>query len=283
MGVVLNRRVFLDTMGGLSMIGCAANSGLRPAPEYRLERVGIQLYSVRGEMERDVEGTLAHLASIGYREVEFAGYFNRTPQAVRTILRRHGLAAPSANVPIEILRRDWARTLEGANIIGHRYIVVPYLPQEDQRTLDDYKRVSAEFNQLGDQAKRAGIRLAYHNHDSEFVPLGGRIPYDVLLAETDPVYVALELDLFWATKAGQDPLAYFARHPGRFELVHVKDSSGPPEHRQVAVGQGVIDFRRILSRKGQAGIRHAFVEQDEPPDPFEFARASYAYLERLRF
>lgn len=232
-------------------------------------------------MERGFEATLARLASIGYQEVEFAGYFDRTPQDVKAILERHRLAAPSAHVPLEILRQDWARTLDVAGIIGHRYVVVPYLPEEDHRTLDDYRRVAAEFNRWGEEAKRAGLRFAYHNHDFEFVSLGGQIPYDVLLAETDPGQVALELDLFWITKAGQDPLTYFARHPGRFEMVHVKDSSGPPEHRQVTVGQGVIDFRRIFARGKQGGIRHAFVEHDDPPDPFAFAGASYQHLERL--
>lgn len=247
----------------------------------RLKNIGIQLYSVRRSMERDFGGTLARLASIGYREVEFAGYFGRTPQEVRGSLARHRLAAPSSHVPIEIVRRDWARTLATANSIGHRYLVVPWLPEEDQRTLDDFKRVAAEFNRLGAEASRAGIRFAYHNHDFEFAPIDGHLPYDVLLAETDPASVALELDLMWITKGGQDPLDYFARYPGRFEMVHVKDSTGAPEYRQVDVGRGTIDFGRILARREQAGIRHAFVEHDEPPAPLAFARASFDYLDRL--
>jgi sugar phosphate isomerase/epimerase len=160
-------------------------------------------------------------------------------------------------------------------------VVVPWLPEEDQRTLDAFKRVAAEFNRLGAEASRAGIRFAFHNHDLEFAPIDGRLPYDVLLAETDPACVALELDLMWINKGGQDPLAYFARYPGRFEMVHLKDSTGAPEHRQVDVGRGTIDFRRILARRKQAGIRHAFVEHDDPPAPLAFARASYDYLKRL--
>jgi sugar phosphate isomerase/epimerase len=236
---------------------------------------------VRRELERDFEGTLASLGSMGYDEVEFAGYFDRRPEEVKAVLGRHGLAAPSAHVPLEVVRRDWARTLDAARIIGHRYIVVPWLPPESRRTLDDFKRLAAEFDRLGEEAKRVEIRFAYHNHDFEFAPLDGRLPYDVLLAETEPGNVALELDLFWITKGGQDPLAYFARYPGRFEMVHVKDSSGPPEHRQVDVGQGIIDFRRILARRRQAGIRHLFVEHDDPTNPLAFARASHDYLERL--
>jgi sugar phosphate isomerase/epimerase len=247
----------------------------------RLKTVGIQLYSVRRKLARDFEGTLARLASIGYQEVEFAGYFDRKPEEVRAILVRHGLVAPSAHVSIDIARQEWRRTLETANIIGHRYVVIPWLSPEDRRTTTDLKRRAAEFNRLGEVAKRVGIRFAYHNHDFEFMPLEGRIPYDVLLAETEPGNVAFELDLMWITKGGQDPLRYFASYPGRFEMVHIKDSTGAPDYRHVDVGRGTIDFRRILTRRHQAGIRHFFVEHDDPADPLTFARVSYEYLRRL--
>jgi sugar phosphate isomerase/epimerase len=246
-----------------------------------LETIGIQLYSVRRELARDFEGTFARIANIGYKEVEFAGYFDRRPKEVRAILDRYRLSAPSAHVPIEVARQDWAGALAAANVLGHRYLVLPWLPPESRRTLDDFKRLAAECNRLGQEAKRAGLRFAYHNHDFEFASLDGRLPYDVFLAETDPANVALELDLFWITKGGQDPLKYFARYPGRFEMVHVKDSSGPPDHRQVNVGQGTIDFGHILGRRQQAGIRHFFVEHDDPADPLAFARMSFDYLTRL--
>jgi sugar phosphate isomerase/epimerase len=246
-----------------------------------LKNIGIQLYSVRSEIAGDFEGTLARLAAIGYKEVEFPGYFGLTPKEVRAILERQRLVAPSNHIPIDVMRRDWATTLETAARIGHHYVVVPWLEPKDRSTLDDLKRVAAEFNRLGEEATRAGIRFAYHNHDSEFAPVEGRLLYDVLLTETDPAHVAFELDLMWIDKAGHDPLAYFARYPGRFELLHVKDSTGRPEYRQVDVGRGTIDFRRILACREQAGIRHAFVEHDEPPDPLAFARASYDYLNRL--
>ncbi|MBA2458603.1 MAG: sugar phosphate isomerase/epimerase [Gemmatimonadales bacterium] len=270
----------LRAAGGLPGSGVAILGG-PPQPTARLQAIGIQLYSVRSEMARDFEGTLARLAVIGYQEVEFAGYFDRRPANVKSILERYGLAAPSAHVPIDVLRRDWARTLDAANIIGHRYIVVPWLPEEDRRTLDDYKRVADEFNRLGAEAKRTGIRLAYHNHDSEFVPVDGRLPYDFLLAGTVPALVAFELDLMWIAKGGRDPRAYFRRHPGRFEMVHVKDSTGAPDYRQVDVGAGTFDFRSIFDQHEQAGIRHAFVEHDNPADPLAFAEASYRHLKDI--
>ncbi len=129
----------------------------------------------------------------------------------------------------------------------------------------------------------AGIQFAYHNHDFEFPKLEGQVPYDVLLQSTDPKLVQLEINLYWITKAGQDPLAYFARWPGRIPLVHVKDSAGPPEHKMVDVGQGTIDWKRIFAKRDQAGIKHAFVEHDQPPQPFEDIATSARYLKALEF
>ncbi len=285
-GGFLKRRSFLKTLAVLrTAAGLPASGGAIFAGPVRrrepLQAIGIQLYSVRSEMARNFEGTLERVAEIGYQEVEFAGYFDRPPAKVKTILQRHGLRAPAAHVTIDVIRRDWARTLDAANAIGHRYIVVPWLPEQDRRTLDDYKRVANEFNRLGAEAKRSGIRLAYHNHDSEFVPVDGRLPYDILLAGTLPDLVAFELDLMWIVKGRRDPLAYFRRYPGRFEMVHVKDSTGAPVHRQVDVGAGTIDFRSILEQREQAGIRHAYVEHDNPVDPLAFAEVSYRHLKGI--
>ena len=131
--------------------------------------------------------------------------------------------------------------------------------------------------------KDAGLQFAYHNHDFEFPKLDGQVPYDVLLQNTDPKLVQLEIDLYWITKAGQDPLTYFARWPGRVPLVHVKDSAGAPEHKMADVGQGKIDWKRIFAKRDQAGIKHFFVEHDQPPQPFEDIAASYKYLHELEF
>ncbi|MBI1966858.1 MAG: sugar phosphate isomerase/epimerase [Gemmatimonadetes bacterium] len=243
----------------------------------------MQLYTLRQAMARDVEATLAQVAVIGFTQVEFAGYFGKTPAQMRAILDRHGLAAPSAHIPIEMLSRNWATVLEEAHDLGHRYLCVAWIPAEMRRTVDDYKRVAELFSRAGEESHAHGIRFAYHNHDFELAPLEGRVPLDVLLEETDPAHVWFELDLYWITKGGGDPLAYFNRYPNRFPLVHVKDSAGPPDHRMVDVGQGTIDWKRIFARRDQAGIRHYFVEHDEPQDPFASIRASYQYLRRLRF
>jgi sugar phosphate isomerase/epimerase len=249
----------------------------------RLERVGLQLYTVRDALARDFEGTLAQVAAVGYREVEFAGYHGRRPEAVAAVLERNRLSAPAAHVPLDALRNQWSATIDAAHVIDHDYIIVPWLDERERRTIADYQRIADLFNRLGRQARQADLRFAYHNHDFEFAPIGGRIPFDVLLDRTDPEYVAFEMDLYWITKAGHDPLAYFDRYPGRFPTVHVKDSAGAPAHRMTEVGAGSIDFRRIFARRKQAGIQHAFVEHDRPADALASIRASYDYLAKLTF
>ena len=275
------RREFLEIMGAVG-VGIACSGARRTAHGARLDKVGLQLYTVRDKMKEDFEGTLARVAQIGYKEVEFAGYSNHTPADVKAILDRHGLSAPSTHIALGDMD-EWKKALDTAKAIGHDYIVVPWIPEEKRKTLDDWKSVASVFNQAAQMAKDAGLQFAYHNHEFEFPKVEGQIPYDVLLQNTDPKLVQLEIDLYWITKGGQDPLSYFARWPGRVPLVHVKDSAGAPEHKMADVGQGKIDWKRIFAKRDQAGIKHAFVEHDQPPQPFEDIAASYNYLKNLEF
>ena len=292
-----DRRSFLAALGtSLGAVACAA-SGVRgadstraaaaaapdehAAPTGNLGPIGVQLYTVRGEMKKDVAATLARVARIGYTEVEFAGYFDRSPRDIRALLDANGLRAPSSHLQTPILGAQWPAALDAAKVIGHEYVVVPWFDRSKWHGLDDVKRLADQFDQAAADAKKAGLRFAYHNHDFEFAPLEGRLPYDVLLERTDPSLVAFEMDLYWITKAGQDPLAYFAKHPGRFPLVHVKDSKGPPAHAMTEVGGGTIDWRRLLSHRAEAGLKHYFVEHDEPQDPFASIEKSYRYLAGL--
>jgi len=278
----MDRREFLGASSAIAL-GSFLPPACRTSHAARLDRIGVQLYTVRDVLQRDFEGTLAKVAEIGYKEVEFAGYFNHSPADVRTMLDRHGLSAPSVHTG-SIAPDDWKASLDAAKVVGHQYIVVPWVPQEKRMTLDGWKRVAEEFNRAGETARAAGVQFAYHNHDFEFLPrMEGRIPFDVLLENTDPKLVQLEIDLYWITKGGQDPLTYFARWPGRVPLVHVKDSMGGPEHKMVDVGAGKIDWKRIFAKREQAGIKHFFVEHDQPPQPFEDIAASYKYLSQLEF
>jgi len=249
-----------------------------------LSRIGIQLYTVRRDFQRDVEGTLAKLAAIGFKEVEFAGYPEGTGSSLRAILARHGLTAPSGHVSLQSIRADWGRTLDEAAAVGQRYVVVASIAPGERRTIDDWKRIAALFNRAGEIAQTRKIQFAYHNHDFEFVPIDGKIGYDVLLEESDPKLVRFEMDLYWITRGGKDPLDYFARYPGRFPLLHVKDMTPAPAREFADVGAGILDFKRIFRRAGPAGVKHYFYEQDETPgSPFDSAKNSFDYLKSLRF
>ncbi|HZF67535.1 MAG TPA: sugar phosphate isomerase/epimerase [Gemmatirosa sp.] len=293
-----DRRSFCATLAtalGAGLLGCRA----RPdAPGARADTaadtptsaraaggvgpLGVQLYTVRAAMQQDFEGTLARLAAIGFAEVEFAGYFGRDPRAVRATLDRVGLRAPSAHVPIADVRTRLPQVLDAARVVGHEWVVVPWLDAAERgKTADTWRRLADELTAAGRRVREAGMRLAYHNHDFELQPVDGQLPLELLLRGTDPALVDFELDLYWATFAGQDPLEWFARHPGRFAMLHLKDSAGPPDHRMTAVGAGRIDFARILARRGEAGTRHVFVEHDEPADAFASVRASHDHLARL--
>src|SRR5262249_22828272 len=147
----------------------------------KLSRIGLQLYTVRRELEKDFAGTLEKVAALGFSEVEFAGYFNQTPQQVKAILSRNNLTAPSAHISIAALRGDLQSAIETARIIGHQYIICAYLPPEERRSLDDYKRHIDLFNSAGERFQKAGLQFGYHNHDFEFVSMDGKVPYDLIL------------------------------------------------------------------------------------------------------
>ncbi len=277
----VNRRAMLRSCTGATL--AAAWPGCARQPRRHLDRIGLQLYTVRAEMARDVEGTLARVAEIGYREVEFWTYFGQSPTAIRAALANTGLTAPAVHVPYETLADGWDEVLATATEIGIGTAVIAWIPPQERTDIAAWEQLARRFNTAGGRARAAGLRFAYHNHDVELAPLAERIPYDVLLAETDPALVDFEMDLYWITKGGGDPLAYFAAHPGRFPLVHVKDSAGAPEHRMVDLGRGTIDFAQIFAHGRQAGTRHWFVEHDEPADAFTFCRGAFAYLRRLAF
>ncbi len=283
-----NRRTFIATIGAAA-VGVVSGCSSAAAPRRRLSRIGLQLYTVRDQMKADLPGTLARVAAIGYKEVEFAGYFGRTPTEIRDLLARNGLTSPSTHVAsIDSMRKEWPKVLDDARQIGHQWVLIAWLPEQERGGVDAWKRLAVEFNEAGRVARDAGLRFGYHNHDFELTPIHGAagataaIPLDLLLAETDPSLVDFEMDLYWVVKGGGSPSSYFARFANRFPLVHVKDSAGPPEHTMTEVGRGSIDFRRIFA-DGEKSIRHFFVEHDQPSDPIESIRTSYNYLQTLEY
>jgi sugar phosphate isomerase/epimerase len=267
----MRRRAFLAS-------GAAAVLASR-AQAKTLSTVGVQLYTVRALLQRDFEGTLAKIAAIGYREVEFGGLEGPSPKETLAMLKRHGLTAPSGHAQLDDLEHTLPKVLEDANAREQKYVVCPSVDESRHRTLDDWKRLCATFNAIGAQAKRAGLAFAYHNHDFEFATVDGQLPYQLLLANTDPALVGMELDLYWMTHAGQDPVAWFQRYPGRFPLLHLKDATR--DGAITDVGSGTIDFKRILGAAAGAGETHCFVEHDDPVDPMRSIETSLVNLSKL--
>ncbi len=279
----MKRRAFLRTagaaLGSLAALGPTACRAATPAVVP--DRLGVQLYTVRDLLAEDFVGVLEAVRRTGYEEVEFAGYHGRDPRAIRTVLDGMGLTAPAAHVGLGALRDDLDAQAEAAYVLGHRYLVVPWLDAGERASLDGYRRVAETLNALGARLREAGIQLAYHNHAFEFETFGGdRTGYDVLLEATDPALVAMELDLYWAVHGGRDPVALFERHPGRFPLLHLKDRMEDGE--MVEVGMGEIGFGRVFAHAEAAGVRHVFVEHDAPWDPLLSIRYSYHHLVNLR-
>ena len=289
-----SRREFLTSAALLS-------AGLLVAPSllaYDKHYIGVQLYTVREAMAKDPAGTLARLAQIGYNSVEGATYtgsqkfYGMTPPVFAALLKQHGLIMPSCHhllgeelhngVPVAgTLLHDWDRAVDDAAAVGVKYMVCAYLFDTERGNLDHYKQIAEHLNKAGERCKKAGIQLCYHNHDFEFQAQGGKLPYDLLLSETDKNLVKMELDLYWATKAGHDPVALFKAHPGRFPLWHVKDMDKTDKHDFTEVGNGSIDFKRIFAQAKLAGMQYFFVEQDKTPgDPFTSIQQSITYLKR---
>jgi sugar phosphate isomerase/epimerase len=236
---------------------------------------------VRRAMQESVERTLEQVARIGYKEVEFAGYFGRPAKEMRALLDANGLTAPSAHsADLSSIRNRFAQVLEEAGTIGHRYVICASLPRSEL-TADGYKRVAAEFNRAGEVAAQSGITFGFHNHGVEFAPLGDTNGYDIFLAECDPKVVTMQMDLFWTVQGGKDPLAYFAKYPGRFSSVHVKDMAAGGA--MVDVGAGQMPFAKYFAQSKQAGIQHYFVEHDSPTDHMASITASYKHLSTLKF
>ena len=250
------------------------------AQSRKVDRVGLQLYTLRQEMAVDFEGTLQKVAELGYKEMQFAGYYGRSPQLVRDLLEQLGLSSPAAHVGLNLIREDLRKQIDIALEIGQSYIVIPSVPQ-DERMLSHFEEHAKALNKAGEICKESGLKLAYHNHSFEFESQGGRKGYDQLLGLTDPELVSFELDLYWAVNANINPITLFKDNPGRFPMVHVKDRNSAGE--MTDVGRGEIDFAEIFSHSEIAGIKHYFVEHDFPKNGLDSVAFSINSLNNIYF
>jgi sugar phosphate isomerase/epimerase len=287
----MDRRRFLRVTGAAGLaaawggsVACAraaATAGTTGAAGFPLSDVGLQLYTVRDLMAKDVDGTLAQIASAGYHLVETAGLYDRTPADLRALFDKHGIRTTSGHYPLADIEKDPQAVFAAAKTLGQEYVTVPWL-DPSLRTADTFATLPGRLNKLGEQARAAGLKLAYHNHDFEFQAYGSpTIAMDRLLSGTDPALVSFELDGYWAFHAGRDPANLVLAHPGRFVMVHLKDSTAAPEKAFADVGHGVIDFPKFIAAARANGLRYAFVERDVSPDPLASIRASHQDLETL--
>jgi len=261
----------------------AATPGWARKPRIGAKPLGLQLYTLRDLFAADPMGTLKQVAAIGYREVEFGGggYEKMDHAALRKAMDRLGLSCPSLHIGYDALRGDFAGSVKMARTLGADTVVLPWMAPE-MRSIPRWRDALANFNLWARQLKVAGLGFAYHNHDFEFrEKWQGRSMFDMLVSDTDPALVRIELDLFWAVAAGEDPKAIIRRLPGRVYAYHVKDRTA--DGKMASVGAGIIDFAGIFALDRLAGVKHFFVENDQAPAPYlPDVTASFAALSRLR-
>ena len=285
------RRSFIKSTAVLS-------AGMLMAPNlfaYDKKYIGLQLYTVRDAMAKDPAATLAKVAQIGYTSVEgtYSGpgkFANVATKDFAGLLKQNGLFMPSCHYrlgeelvdgkqqPGTILS-GWDKAVDDAAEIGLKYMVCAYLSAAERGSLDHYKKVADDFNKAAEVCKKAGIQFTYHNHDFEFIQQDGKYPYETLLANTDKDLVKMEMDMYWITKANQNPGKLIDEHPGRFPLWHIKDMDKTPERAFTEVGNGIINFKEIFTHAKKAGLKYFFVEEDKcPGDPFDSITSSITYI-----
>ena len=257
--------------------------------------LGLQLYTVRDEV-KNLENALKQVAAAGYTNIEMFGYNNRqffgkTVKQMSDLLKQNNLQTVSGHYGLADMLHakdyNWDSLkylLEDAKILGQKYVTIPYL-DDKHRTADDFKRVAERLNKGGELSRAAGLTTAYHNHDFEFVKEGDTTKYEILLNNTDPKLVKFEMDLYWVVSAGQNPIDWFKKYPGRFPMWHIKDKEAPtveaPHGQTCPVGEGIINWKEIFAEKKLAGLEYAFVEQEQYRKPvFECIKISADYMKK---
>ncbi len=252
-------------------------------------RLGLQLYTLRDVLPKGPREVIKKVAEAGYQDVETYGYGNGrfwgvAPSDLRGFLVENGLSSYSGHYninPLNIPDPELDGIIRAAKALGQTYITIPYLGAELRKTADDYKRIAAQMNVIGEKCKKAELRLAYHNHDFEFTRFGNVTGQDILLQETDAKLVDFELDLYWVKRAGHDILDLFKRYPGRFTMWHVKDMDKAKPNLNTEIGSGTIDFKAVFAQAKKSGLKQFFVEQENfsaGMDPFKSIAQSNQYI-----
>lgn len=272
-----------------------------PAPPMQALPIGLQLYTVRELLEKDLKGTLQKIADIGFKDLESAmgqkgHYYGMKPKEFTSMLDGMGMKLRSSHVlmgtqtkeeaplpdSVMTLTNSLQKLVDMAAEAGQQYLTCAFLFPSEHKTINQYKKHIELFNRAGEACQKAGLKFAYHNHDFEFEKIDGQVPYDLILSETDPEKVKLELDLYWVAKAGLNHLELFQKNPGRFAMWHVKDMDKTEKKFFTEVGNGSIDFKSIFAAAKTSGMEYYFVEQDQTPgDPIASITTSYANLSKI--
>jgi sugar phosphate isomerase/epimerase len=317
----MNRRNFVINAGMLSAAGLLSPADIFAAPPL-LDKIGIQFFSLPKLLEKDLPGAMAMLSKMGYKEVELygpytfstaaaqkswdavtpslgfkgSGFFGHTANEIKTMLKEHGLTAPSMHTDLDTLQTNMSKLAEAAQLLGTEYVVLPSIPDEKRQTLDDYKKMADIFNKIGASAKKEGVKFAYHNHGYGLKEVDGKMPLKIILDGTDASLVFFEMDIYWTTAGGADPVTLLETYKNRYHLMHVKDmskkmqfSGDGGDSRQwielfpymTTAGSGIIDFKTILPKAKAAGVKHFIVEQDMVAEPKIALKKSFDYLAAL--
>lgn len=317
---MLSRRKFISN-SALSATGLLLAHDLFNTPAL-IDKIGIQFFSVPRLLDTDFAGTVKMLAAMGYKKVELygpypfstdaakkswdaitpslgfkgSGYFGHTAAEVKKILSDNNLSITSIHTDLDTLQKNMNQLGEAAQILGYEYAGLPAIPEEKRKTLDDYKRLADDFNNIGNAAKKAGIKFAYHNHGYGLHEMNGQIPLNIILDGTDPSLVFFEMDLYWTTAGGADPIALLEKYKNRYHLMHIKDMTkkvrfagdgGNPSQWielfpfMTSAGSGVLDLKSILTKAKESGVKHFYVEQDMVADPQVALKKSFDYLASL--
>ncbi|HTH56099.1 MAG TPA: TIM barrel protein [Cyclobacteriaceae bacterium] len=315
----MNRRHFINSS---ALIASTFLIDLDAFAAPLLKNIGIQLFSLPKLLEKDFKMGIQLLAKMGYREIEMygpfpfstklamerwvsigpalgfngSGYFGQSAEAVKAIFAEAKISVPSIHTDFDTLQKNMEQLGEASQRIGFKYVVLPAIPPENRKTLDDYKKTIDTFNKIGEQAKKVGLRFAYHNHGYGMQEVEGKIPLQMIIENTDPKLVALEMDLFWHIAGGGDPVEYFKKYPGRYKMMHVKnmkkkvkfstDGGDSKEWIELfpfmtTTGDGVLDLKSIIAAAQKSGMDHFFVEQDVVADPEINLKKSIDYLKTL--
>ncbi|MDI1306329.1 MAG: sugar phosphate isomerase/epimerase [bacterium] len=317
----MKRRQFLQSTA-LFSVASLINANELFAKNPLINKVGLGLFSIPKMLENDFDGAFAMLAKMGYKEVECfgpyefstekakaswnavtpqlgfkgSGFFNKTTADFFKAAKSNGISIPSMHTDLDTLSNNMGQLAEAAHLIGAKYVVLPSIPDNERKNLDDYKRVAEKFNSIGAEAKKEGIRFAYHNHGYGLNNVNGVMPLNIIFDQTDPSLVYFEMDLYWTIAGGADPVELFKKHKDRYKMVHIKDmkeakrfaGDGGDASQWISLfpymtscGEGVLDLPTILTAAKQNGVEHFFVEQDMVQSPEIALKKSIDYLKSL--